>query len=588
MGTGDALSIRFDELGFLTLVDISVSPEVEIAKTTIALGVTEFNMQMHTWTNGVLPNGIISEKGWSIVHDLDNSESGIINGIEDHTVIKSEISIVPGEKIMFMLDEVGQGDFFGTNYTAASSGVGTAEEQLDNTFIYQTNEAIVMTYGGASDWAPNTSASGYFFAASLHQYRQGGAGTVQGMFSLRYMTDNSIVLFDEDSNEEVATTTAAGDGSPLSFYFGVKGARAYYSIPVVSKQTIGSGSQPDVNFLPVVADQTVSVTEGDVLNFQVFTSGNLVNQIVELDAPSWMSMNQLTGVLSGTAPAFAGTSADTIVVNCKAGNAIGGTVEFTVTVTVTEIAYTNSKSIKYPSASNAFLQGPHANVTALQRTGNGSGASDAWSISMWVKPSTSTTNQTLFYYGGDDLANEGRISITQFQGNNLLFSYGSTSNYIALVGVGNFPTGQWNHILVTYDGGLTGNASADVGNYISAFSMSINGANGVSQPAHGNYGWSSNIIADKFRIGRLIGATTSAYMLDGLVNQVAIWNTDESANLATIYNSGETQNLSLLASTPAHYYEIETSVTTVTDVEGNANLTGYNFVAADLVSDVPS
>jgi ribonuclease HIII len=35
---------------------------------------------------------------------------------------------------MFMLDEVGQGDFFGTNYTAASSGVGTAEEQLTMNF----------------------------------------------------------------------------------------------------------------------------------------------------------------------------------------------------------------------------------------------------------------------------------------------------------------------------------------------------------------------------------------------------------------------------------------------------------------------
>ena len=36
----------------------------------------------------------------------------------------------------------GQGDFFGTNYTAASSGVSTAEEQLDNQFTYATNEAL--------------------------------------------------------------------------------------------------------------------------------------------------------------------------------------------------------------------------------------------------------------------------------------------------------------------------------------------------------------------------------------------------------------------------------------------------------------
>jgi hypothetical protein len=44
-----------------------------------------------------------------------------------------------------------------------------------------------------------------------------------------------------------------------------------------------------------------------------------------------MTLNQNSGVLSGTAPAYLGTSADTIVVNCKAGNAIGGTVDFTVT-----------------------------------------------------------------------------------------------------------------------------------------------------------------------------------------------------------------------------------------------------------------
>lgn len=142
-------------------------------------------------------------------------------------------------------------------------------------------------------------------------------------------------------------------------------------------------------------------------------------------------------------------------------------------------------------------------------------------------------------------------------------------------------------MLITYDGGLTGNASADVGNYITAFTMSINGANGSSQPAHGNYGWTNNIIADRFRIGRLIGATTSAYVSGGSVNQVAICSTDESANLSTIYNSGATQDLSLLSSAPSHYYEIETSVTTISDIIGSADLTGFNLSASDLVSDTP-
>ena len=582
---GAAMSIRFGDDGHLTLLDVSGATEVIVGKTTIALSVTEFNLQFGGFNNSAFPNGIISTVDWTIVHDFDNSEAGIVNGIEDHTVLKSNISIEAGEKIMFMLDEVGQGDFFGTGYSSASSGVGTAEEQLNNTFIYQTNEAIVFdTSAGVSDWNANTNAPDYFFAASLNQYRDGGAGTIQGMFSLRFTEDGTLTIFDEDAGVKIATAKADPTvGSSVSLYFGVRGNRAYYSIPVISKQTIGQGSQPDINFVPTVADQTVTVTEGDVMNFQIVSSDNIVNQFAELDAPSWMSINQVSGVLSGTAPAFAGTSADTIVVNCKAGNAIGGTVEFTVTVSVAEVAYTNNKSLQFPSSNTtAYLNGNHANVTALQRTGNGSGASDAWSISMWVKPSTSTTSQQLFYYGGDDLTLEGRIDIVQFSGANLLFRYGKNNNNISFIGVGNFPTAQWNHILVTYNGGdtLTANGGA------TAFTMSINGANGISQVQAQGGGFSDNIAADKFRIGRLLGATTSQYY-SGAVNQVAIWNTDETANLATIYNSGATQDLSGLTSAPVHYYEIETSVTTISDISGSADLTGFNFSNSDLVSDTP-
>ena len=148
----------------------------------------------------------------------------------------------------------------------------------------------------------------------------------------------NLTIYSEDNNEKVATAKAdPAIGSSVNLYFGVRGNRAYYSIPVISKQSINGGSQPDVNFVPTVANQTVDITEGEVLNFQIISSDNIVNQFVETDAPSWMSLNQNSGILSGTAPTYLGTSADTIVVNCKAGNAIGGTVDFTVTATVLEI-----------------------------------------------------------------------------------------------------------------------------------------------------------------------------------------------------------------------------------------------------------
>ena len=472
-----------------------------------------------------------------------------------------------------MLDEVGQGDFFGTNYTAASSGVSTAEEQLDNTFIYQTNEAIVLdTSAGVSDWNANTASGEYFYAASLNQYRRGGSGTIQGMFSLRFTINGELQLWSEDQDELVATAKAnPASGSSVHLYFGVKGNRAYYSIPVVSKQVISQGNQPDVDFVPVVANQTVSVTEGEVLNFQIVSSTNIVNQFVEVDAPSWMLMNQTTGVLSGTAPAFQhSTGHDTFIVNCKAGNAIGGSIDFTVTVSVLEdTSYTNTKSLSFDGTST-WLQGNPVNMTALERTTNGDGS--AWTISMWVKPNSSTATQTLMVYGANDDYNNGAITLKLVAGNS-------------------FVANTWQHVMITFDGGTTGSVPADSADYYSRFAIYIDGAAksaiGVASGSGYDGDLSGSVVADNiFRIGRASNVHNNYY--GGIINQVGIWSSDQTANIAAIYNSGAVQDLSQLASSPEHLYEIETSITTVSDSIGSADLTGYNFSSSDLVTDIPS
>ena len=592
VSNGDAMGIRFGNDGHLTLIDYSGATEVAVAKTTIPLAVTSFNMQMYTWANGVLPNGIINNVDyiWDIVHDFANVEAGIINGILDHTVLKSAISIEKGEKLMFMLDEVGQGDYFGTNYTNASSGVSTAEEQLDNEFKYETNEALSFEFSGTGDWDVNTNATYYFDnGAGVVGYRKGGASTVQGMFSMRFNDNGKLTIYSEDNGEKVATAKAdPAVGSSVHLYFGVRANRAYYSIPVISKQTIGQGSQPDVNFVPTVADQTVSITEGEVLNFQIISSDNIVNQFVETDAPSWMSMNQTSGVLSGTAPAFVGTSADTIVVNCKAGNAIGGTVDFTVTVTVAEVAYTNSKSLSLNGTSQ-WLQGNPTVMNALDRATNGDG--NAWTISMWVKPdTTNTSNQTLLVYGAGDDYNGGAITVKQSGGTSLVLNYGTVYDNIILVAGNSFVNNTWQHVMITFDGGTTGVDSNLSTDYYSRFDIYIDGVLKSNVGVASNSGYDGAISGANpsdniFRIGRASNVHNNYY--GGIINQVAIWSSDETANLSTIYNSGATQDLSSLTSAPSHYYEIESSITTVTDVSGSADLTGYNFSASDLVSDTP-
>ena len=585
------MSLRFGNDGHLTLIDLTGGTETIVAKTLIALTVTSFNLQFGGFNNSIFPNGIIKDSGWSIVHDFDNSEAGIVNGIEDHTVLKSDISILPGEKIMFMLDEVGPGDFFGTDYSAASTGVATAEEQLDGAFIYQTNEAIVFdTAQNASDWNANTNAPNYFYNANLNQYRDGGAGTIQGMFSLRYTTDNTITLFDEDSNVKIATRKVNGDGTtPLHLFFGVRGNRAYYSIPEISKQSITGGSQPNLTFAPDVSDQAFTVEENTAFNFQIALDANsdIVNMYGESDAPSWAVLNQVTGQLIGTSAAFTGSS-DAYVINCKAANAIGGITNFTVTINVTEAAYTNSKSLDLDGSTN-WLQGNPISMTALERATNGDG--NGWTISMWVKPDTSNTgNQTLLVYGAGDDYNGGAITLKQNGGTSLVFNYGTVYDNIILVNGNSFVNNTWQHVMITFDGGTTGTNPNLATDYYGRFNIYIDGSQITPFGVASNSGYDgalsgANPSDNIFRIGRQSNVHNNYYQ--GTINQVAIWDTDQSANVATIYNSGVAQDLSLLAVAPTHYYEIETSVTTIADIEGSAPLTGYNFVTGDLVTDAP-
>ena len=585
---GSEMKLRFGNDGHLSLINIVSGAEVLVMKTTIPLSVTEFKLQMGSDQNQNFPQAQVVdiESLWEIVHDFNNTEGGIDNGILDHTILKSGVSIELGEKIMFMLDEVGQGDFFGTDYNNASTGISTAEEQLDNQFKYQTNEALVFTQGGANDWDMNTNASGYFFAANLEQYREGGgSGTVQGMFSLRFNNDGKLTIYDEDAGIEVATAKMNPVvGSSVHLYFGVRGNRAYYTIPVISKQSLSQANQPNANFIPTVADQTVTVIDGEVLNFQVISSNNIVNQFVESDAPSWMVMNQNSGVLSGTASGGAATH----VVNCKAGNAIGGTVDFTVTVTVDAAAatYSNTKSLQF-DGSSSWLQGNATLMNAMDRVTNGDG--NAWTLSMWVKPSSTTTSQCLFSYGSGSAATYGAITLNQ--GNDsLVLNYGANSNVIALAALNVLTIGSWNHVAVVFDGGTTGANVADLSDYYSRFSIYVDGVATTVYGSHANNGYdgylNGNDVSDNiFRIGRASNIYNN--YCDGIINQVGIWNSDESSNIASIYNSGTTQDLSLLTSAPSHYYEIGTSATTVSDLTGNAHFTGYNFAASDIVTDVP-
>lgn len=243
------LSLRFLSDGHLELVDRSGGNEFTIGKTITPLSVDSFKVQFGGWSNATFPNGAITNTNfiWEIAHDFDSSEDGIKDGVEDSTVLKSGISISPGEQININLNLVAQGDYFGTNYTNNSSSVVNAEEQLTNRFQYQTNESIIgpdYNFNTSATGSPSSATDGYFEAGggTIPGYRRIGVNNPVGMISLRYYADHSIQIWSEVENELIATAQANGSGAPIHLFHGFRGIRTYVQIPTISKSNIASTS----------------------------------------------------------------------------------------------------------------------------------------------------------------------------------------------------------------------------------------------------------------------------------------------------------------------------------------------------------
>jgi len=581
------LALSYDTDNYLRLWDISSGSRVLIGESNTGLVGDSQTIFFggDNQPNAKFPVVVKRFSEWTLVHDFDSSETSVVTGLEADSIVRSNISIEAGEKLMVNLDFAGRTQRFGIEYSGASSGVNNAQVYIDGGegFAYGTQEQLVKS---GTFWTWNTSASNY--DPSGPRWTKGVSVNL-GMISLVYNNDNSLDLYSEDTGEVIATKTVDLDGSPINFFYGVNEATTPSYMPSISKQAIGAGSQPITTFAPDISNQSFDITEGEAFNIQILLDANsdIANVFGEEDAPSWAVMKQDTGNLFGTAPAWS-NNGDTYVINCKAANALGGITSFQVTLNVLEQTYTNTKSLNFEDGVSSYLGGNAALITSLERASNGSGAGDAWSFGLWFKGSTASSGQTVFYFGSNDVGNNGHIELRQTNHNGLKrlrLRYGTNGNYIQITTPsGSIDPTKFQHILVTYNGDETGVASGDTSNYYGAFNIYIDGVLQSTSNTHSNYGYSGALVGQNFRFGRFASGT---YAKDMLYNQMAIWGSDQSANVADIYNGGVTQDLSLLSDTPEHYYEIETSTSTVQDLIGNAHLVGYNFSSNDLVDDAP-
>jgi hypothetical protein len=334
---------------------------------------------------------------------------------------------------------------------------------------------------------------------------------------------------------------------------------------------------------PVITSQTaITVSDGDSVNYSLVANNGIGYEWANLPAGLSVQNGNLRKLI-GTISSGPGVYTPTMT----ATNYYGQDSE-TLTITVTS-SFANTKSIDFEhqdwmGANAALLD------AALGRSANGSGSGDAWTISLWFKPSSNNQGQTIFYFGSADIANGGHIELRQTNSSGqkrLRLRYGTNNNYLQLVTAnGSITAGQWHHILITYDGGTTGSASGSVNDYYSRFEIKIDNVVASTSNTHNNYGYSGSIIGQNLRVGRY---SSGGYMRGAVVDELAIWGSDQSSNSNDIYNSGTPHELTLLANPPAHWWRMGDGDTypTIQDNVGSADFVMYNMTAADIINDVP-
>ncbi len=348
-----------------------------------------------------------------------------------------------------------------------------------------------------------------------------------------------------------------------------------------------SSGTPTQNLPEITSNLTINLTQGETLNYELTADYGVGYEWDLSNVPGITTVEGNIRKILGASSLSPGT----YNIPVKAIN-YNGEDSQTIVLTVSTPPFSNTKSVQF---NNSDYLGANASLldATLGRNGNGSGSGDAWTIAFWFKPTTNSTGQTVFYFGDNDVTNSGHINVRFLGSNdNLRLQYGSNNNYIRFQSAANTLTpNQWHHIVITYNGGTTGSSSSNMSNYYSRFKMFINGSNVISAGTwtHNNFGYTGGIDADNLRVGRY--ASGNHLKENTKVDELAIWDSDQSANVSDIYNSGTPFDLSTLTDKPKHWWRMGDGDTYPflqdNGTEGNCIFQMYNMTASDIVNDVP-
>jgi hypothetical protein len=404
---------------------------------------------------------------------------------------------------------------------------------------------------------------------------------VQFLNSLQASVDNGTCsITDLAKNIELVSDTPYGDF--VDENDAVYGNTSVEVCDALNAMFQNSGT-PTASLPDITSPLTISLVQGETLNYELIATNGVA---YEWDFSNVSSVANVEGntrkIIGG-----AGLAVGTYNIPVKAINYNGEDSE-TIVLTVSTPSFANTKSVKFESldflsATASLLDG------TLGRVGNGAGSGDAWTISFWVKPTSATSGRVLFYYGSSDVTNGGFVEVRLTSANKMRLQYGSDNSHIKILAPNALTADAWQHIVMTYDGGTTGASSADISDYYSRFEIYIDGVAQTPNTSHLNYGWSGAISGQNLHVGKLVsGNTLSGEKID----ELAIWNSDETANVSSIYNSGTPFDLSTLTNDPLHWWRMGDGDTypTLQDSGSAANcdFTMSNMTAANIVSDIPT
>ncbi len=384
-----------------------------------------------------------------------------------------------------------------------------------------------------------------------------------------------------DTARDIDITTGIAHGDYLDENGVTYGATAIEVCDALNAMFSSSGT-PTTNSPSITSPLTISSIEGSVINYEL-TANYGVGYEWDLS-----NVSGLTTVEGNPRKLIGGSGlvSGTYNIPVKAIN-YNGEDSKTIVLTVSNPPFANTKSIQF---NNSDYLGANASLldSTLGRAGNGSGSSDAWTIGFWVKPTNSSTGRVLFYYGSNDTTNSGYIELRLTSANKLRLQYGSNNNHVKILAPTALTVDTWQYVTVTYDGGTTGASSADVNDYYSRFSLYVDGVSQTTNNSTSNYGWSGDITGQNLRVAKLVSGNT----LNGeKIDELAIWDSDQSANIAAIYNGGTPFDLSTLSTEPKHWWRMGDGDTYPnlqdSGTEASCTFVMYNMTSADIVNDVP-